>query len=110
MAVIKDGKNYFALKIQDDNTKKAQSTMNKNYLNKKILRTDSQEEKIVPNEQDVILLEQIKEYIKDKETLSIARLQSEFCLGYPKARKIMHILIQEGLVENPEEFKYIVKK
>ena len=64
--------------------------------------------KVKPNDEYVDLLEKVKEYIKDKETISVSRIQGEFGVGYPRATKIMKQLIEENLVIQTEEFRYIV--
>ena len=48
----------------------------------------------------------VKEYIKENDHISASRIQAVFAVGYPRARKILNQLIEEGLVEEVEEFKY----
>ena len=50
----------------------------------------------------------ILDYLKDRDTISASRIQSEFSIGYPRARKIMQQLIEDGYIE--ERTVYIVVK
>lgn len=52
------------------------------------------------------LLHLVKEYIKENDQISASRIQAVFEVGYPRASKILRQLIEEGLVEEVEEFKY----
>lgn len=54
------------------------------------------------------LLPKIKEFIKDKDTISISRIQSTFSIGYPRAYKIMQELIEKNWVVC--ETRYVVNK
>lgn len=53
------------------------------------------------------LLEKVKEYIKDKNTISATQLQLEFEIGYPEAREIVDLLIKESLVKTKDNKIYI---
>lgn len=57
---------------------------------------------------DKNLIEKVKEYIKDKKTFSITQLQLEFEIGYPEAREIVDVLIEEGLVKTNVDGKICV--
>ena len=50
------------------------------------------------------LLPAVIEFINGKETISISRIQTEFSIGYIRARKIMHQLIEDGLVDSRVEY------
>ena len=43
-------------------------------------------------------------YIKGKDTISISRIQTEFSIGYIRARKIMQQLIEDGLVDSRVQY------
>ena len=91
MKLIKDGVNYFTL------TKEGNKTTNINEVqNNELMQEDN-------------YLEQVKEYIKENDAISISRIQAEFAIGYPRASKIMRQLIDEGLVEITADGKYLVK-
>ena len=97
MRAIKDGKNYFALKIDKDKDE--------------FKKNEKEVEKVEGVQQsNEDLYNKVKEYLKERETISVSRIQAEFCVGYPLARRILLQLIEDGLVEQVEEYKYIVKK
>ena len=52
------------------------------------------------------LYDEVKEFIKDKEYISISGLQVHFSIGFPRAYKIMKQLIRDFVVF--EETKYRV--
>ena len=101
MLITENENNYFTLKKEDKS---------KNNPSTKETQKTEQVQQIEISNTDMELLEKVKEYIKDKETISVSRIQCEFTVGYPKGHKIMQLLIQEGLVEQVEKFRYIVKK
>ena len=71
----------------------------------KIKSTKEVSLKCPPKEYDP-LYDEVKEFIKDKEYISISGLQAHFSIGYPRARKIMKQLIRDFVVR--EEVKYRV--
>ena len=91
MKLIKDGVNYFTLTKEDNKT-----TNSNEVQNNELMQEDN-------------YLEQVKEYIKENDAISISRIQAEFAIGYPRASKIMRQLIDEGLVEITADGKYLVK-
>ena len=91
MKLIKDGVNYFTLTKEDNKT-----TNSNEVQNNELMQEDN-------------YLEQVKEYIKENDAISISRIQAEFGVGYPRASKIMRLLIEEGLVEINADGKYLIK-
>ena len=59
-------------------------------------------------EKDSLLLAVI-DYLKDRETISASRIQSEFCVGYPRARKIVQQLIEDGYIEERTVYMVVRK-
>ena len=64
--------------------------------------------KCVTTQEKDSLMPIILDYLKDRDTISASRIQSEFSIGYPRARKIMQQLIEDGYIE--ERTVYIVVK
>jgi len=54
------------------------------------------------------LFNKVIDFIKDKDYISIAKIQQEFSIGYPRAHKIMQQLIKNFYVR--EELRYKVDK
>lgn len=65
MKLIKDGVNYFTLTKEDNNKTKSDEVQNNE------------------TKQEDNCLEQVKEYIKENDAISISRIQGVFAVGYP---------------------------
>lgn len=55
---------------------------------------------------DEELLDKIKKSLKSKKNFNVTWLQLEFEIGYPQAREILDLLIEEGLVKVKDEKTY----
>ena len=57
-----------------------------------------------------VAYERAKEFAKTQDYICASRLQANLCMGYPRAKKIISMLVEEGVVEQVEEYKYNVIK
>ncbi|MBE5738726.1 MAG: hypothetical protein E7354_03270 [Clostridiales bacterium] len=58
---------------------------------------------------DEKLIKKIKTYLKTADYISVSRIQAKFSIGYPKALKIMNLLIEEGLVKKDNNGYTIIR-
>jgi ribosomal protein S25 len=94
-------KRYEVIKtIPDDKNNSCKNLIKINDKNEKVV--SEAEAKCITEkecEKEDALLDKIKKYITGKEYISASRIQAEFAVGYPRARKIIEQLEMEGLVE-----------